>query len=209
VKTSDSINHFSGVDFGSSFAKLTFFSKIGEHFSTVQKVDKEVQFGLRLESIMETHNIWVLDLFENISFSYIAKKLFLIKLHEFLTLTLGLDEKVLLDELILSQNLHRIWKTVILLSNQIHFAEGSSSNNLEEFEIIEWYLLTWNQEVNTFFGRHFWSIFLLFIVIILCRWLIEIFNVGFHILVALIFLWLFVSWLIFTDVECFKKTNTY
>lgn len=137
VKTSDSINHFSGVDFGSSFAKLTFFSKIGEHFSTVQKVDKEVQFGLRLESIMETHNIWVLDLFENISFSYIAKKLFLIKLHEFLTLTLGLDEKVLLDELILSQNLHRIWKTVILLSNQIHFAEGSSSNNLEEFEIIE------------------------------------------------------------------------
>lgn len=188
VKTSDSINHFSGVDFGSPFAKLTFFSKISEHLTTVQKVNEEVQFGLRLEGVMETHDIWVLNLFEDISFSYIKQKLFLNKLHEFLVLTLGLDEKVLLDELILSQNLHRVRKTVILLSDQIHFAEGSSTNNLEEFEIIEGYLLAWNQEVNTFFIRHFWRSFFLLVVFILCSWIIEIFNIGFLIIFALVLL---------------------
>ena len=138
VKTSDSINHFSGVDFGSSFAKLTFFSKIGEHLTTVQKVNKEVQLGLRLEGVMESHNIWILNLFENVSFGYIVKvKLFLFKRNGILVLTLGLDEKVLLDKLIFPQNLHRVWKTVILLPTQIYFAEGSSSDDLKELEVIE------------------------------------------------------------------------
>ena len=202
MQTSNGVNHFRGINLGSSFTKLTLFSKISEHLTAVQKVDEEVEFGLRLEGIVETHNIWILNLFQNVSFGYIVKvKLFLFKRNGILVLTLGLDEKVLLDKLIFPQNLHRVWKTVILLSDQINFAEGSSSDNFEELEVVKRNLLAWNQEVDTFFIGHFRSLFFPFIVVILC-WIIKIFNNGF-VLLGLIFLRSFMSWLVFTDVECY------
>lgn len=63
---------------------------------------------------------------------------------------MGLNQKVLFDELVFLQDFHRIWKTIVLLPAEVDLAEGSSADDLEHVEIIERYFLA---RVHQVLGR--------------------------------------------------------
>ena len=70
VQLSNSINDFSRVNPSSFLREALLLHKVGEQLSSIQEVNDEVKLSFSLESKMETHDVWILYFFENISFGY-------------------------------------------------------------------------------------------------------------------------------------------
>jgi len=49
---------------------------------------------------------------------------------------LGFDEQIFLDELVFLQNLHSVGDACVLLPHEVDFAEGTSTDNLQDVEVI-------------------------------------------------------------------------
>lgn len=69
MKCIDGTNNLSRVEFRSLFIESLIPTEVSEELATVQEVDKEIEFTLRLESIMQTYDIWVFDLLEDVTLS--------------------------------------------------------------------------------------------------------------------------------------------
>jgi len=50
-------------------------------------------------------------------------------------LTLGLHEQILFDELVLLQDFHGVGDACVLLSDQVHFSKGTSTDDLQDVEV--------------------------------------------------------------------------
>lgn len=67
MKCIDGTNNLSRVEFCPLFIESLIPTEVSEELATVQEVDKEIEFTLRLESIMQTYDIWVFDLLEDVT----------------------------------------------------------------------------------------------------------------------------------------------
>ena len=74
MKITNGVNDLSCVNLGTGFVESLFFSKICEELTAIQEIDDEIQLGVSLKSVMETHDIWIFNFFENVSFGYIENK---------------------------------------------------------------------------------------------------------------------------------------
>lgn len=82
MQASNRVYHLRGVDLGPLLAELALLAQVGEQLPSVQEVDEEVELGLRLEGVVQPHDVGVLDLLEDVSLGYKNSK---IKLREFRT----------------------------------------------------------------------------------------------------------------------------
>jgi len=67
VKSANSVDHFGGVDLSPLLAKLPLLAQVGKQLSSIKEIYKEVEFSLGLERVMKSHDVWVFDLFKNVS----------------------------------------------------------------------------------------------------------------------------------------------
>lgn len=67
VQTADGVNNFRGVNLGSLFGKPLLLAQVSKHFSSVEEVDDEVKFGLGLEGEVQSDDVGVLDLLEDVT----------------------------------------------------------------------------------------------------------------------------------------------
>ena len=79
-----------------------------------------------------------------------------------LRLTLSLDEKILLDQLILLQYFHGVREAGVFLPDEVDLAEGASADHCKELELVDRYLGAWAQDV-------FGSTIVILIIIVLWR----------------------------------------
>lgn len=105
VQGFDGTDNLCCVQFCSLLIKSLLFSEVCKEFTTIQEVDEEVQLALRLESIVQSNNVRILDLFEDVS------------------LSLSFNEKILLDKLILLQYFHGEWLSVVSLLHEVDLTE--------------------------------------------------------------------------------------
>ena len=125
VKAADGVDYFSGVYLCSLFVKSLFFPQVCEKFTSIKEIDDKIEFRICLECIMQAHNIWILDFFQNVSFSYKIfnqNRLDILK-NKNEPRTLRLHQQVFLYQLVFFQDFHRIWKLGFLMSDEIYFSE--------------------------------------------------------------------------------------
>lgn len=67
MEVGQSLDEFSSVDPDSLFREPLFLPEVGEEFSSVDEVEDEVELGLRLEGVVQTHNVMTLCFLKNIS----------------------------------------------------------------------------------------------------------------------------------------------
>jgi len=69
MQTPDCIYDFCRVDSAALFVEPCLFPKISKEFTSVEKIDNEIELGLCLKSVMEVHNVWVLNFLQDIALS--------------------------------------------------------------------------------------------------------------------------------------------
>mmetsp|Transcript_32189 Transcript_32189/g.49219 ORF Transcript_32189/g.49219 Transcript_32189/m.49219 type:complete len:228 (+) Transcript_32189:573-1256(+) len=129
MQTTNCFYHFCSVQFSPLFAELALLAEVGEEFSSVEEVDEEVELGFGLESVAEANDVRVLDFLEDVS------------------LSLGLDQQILLNELVLLQDLHCVGLAAVFLAHQINFTERTSSNHFQHREVMQRYFGPWKHQV--------------------------------------------------------------
>ena len=70
MQTPQSLDKLGRVKTGSSLAELLVFAQVKEELSTVEEIHNEVKFGRCLKGIVQLHNKWTVDFFEDVSFRY-------------------------------------------------------------------------------------------------------------------------------------------
>ena len=69
VQCFNSTDYFGSVQFGPRLVELLFLAKVGEELTTIEEVNEEVQLAVSLESVVQSDDVRVLDLFEDVSLS--------------------------------------------------------------------------------------------------------------------------------------------
>ena len=105
MQAAQRVNYLSSVDLCSLFAKLLVFPQVSEKFSSVQKVNNEVKFGLSLEGVVQPNDVRIFYLLQNISFS------------------LSFHKQIFLYQLILLQNFHCIWQLSFFVPHKINLSK--------------------------------------------------------------------------------------
>jgi len=105
VECIDGTNDLGGVELSPLLIEPLISAEVSEELTAVQEIDKKVQLSFGLESIMQTNNIRVFDLLEDVA------------------LSLSLDEKILFDQLVLLQNLHGIRHSIVIFPHKIDLSE--------------------------------------------------------------------------------------
>lgn len=69
VKSLDGANDLGSVQFRTHLMELLLFPEVREQLTSVEEVDEEVQLSIGLEGKVKPDDVWVLDLFEDVSLS--------------------------------------------------------------------------------------------------------------------------------------------
>lgn len=67
VQAANGLDHLGSVDLGSELVELAFFSQICEHLASIEEVDDEVELGFGLEGVVQTHDVRIFDILQNVS----------------------------------------------------------------------------------------------------------------------------------------------
>lgn len=129
MESADGDYHFGCVVARSILGKSLFLAQIGEELAAIQEINKEIQLDVRLERVMETDNVRILDLLEDIS------------------LGLRLHEQILLDQLVLLEYFHGVRLLVALLLNQEDLTKRATTNNRLQLEVVHADLIAWHKQV--------------------------------------------------------------
>lgn len=145
MESADGDYHFGCVVARSILGKSLFLAQIGEELAAIQEIDKEIQLDVRLERVMETDNVRILDLLEDISLGYSHIKN--VELSFVKALTLRLHEQILLDQLVLLEYFHGVRLLVALLLNQEDLTKRATTNNRLQLEVVHADLIAWHKQV--------------------------------------------------------------
>ena len=117
MQISQCLHHFSGVDPNSVFFELLFRSQVSEHFTAIQEIDDEIQFGFCLEGKVQPNDVRILRMLQDLS------------------LCLSFDEQVFLQQLIFLEDFHRIMVACVFLHDKVDFTKASSANDFLVFKV--------------------------------------------------------------------------
>ena len=74
VQSFNGANNLRRIQLGTLFLEPLLFSQVCEELTAIQEINEEVQLTIGLESIVQAHNVRVLDLLKNVSLGYQTNK---------------------------------------------------------------------------------------------------------------------------------------
>ena len=63
MEAPESMNYFSGVDFGSSLVELLLLTQVGKQLSSIQEINHEIKLSFCLECKMQSYDVWIFNFF--------------------------------------------------------------------------------------------------------------------------------------------------
>ena len=119
VEAPECFDELSCIEASPPLAKLLIFAQVVEQLAAIEEIHDEVELGGRLERIVQFYDKWTVNLFEDVP------------------LSLRLNKEVAFGDNGLGQLFHRVEIFRPIPSHEVDFTEGPSTNNLDQFEVIQ------------------------------------------------------------------------